>query len=380
MKLTEDLLLAKIDAINAALLAARAKRDQPGTDTKVLAGWNGLMIAAMARSGELLGEPRFTRAAQTAADFVLSHMRAPDGTLLRSFSAGRAQIPAFLEDYAMVAQGLVALHLAGADPNGRYLAAAVDLTKRAEARFGDPATGAFFDVLADQPDLFVRTRSIYDGAIPSGTSVMLQTLLELHQITGERAYLDRAARGLAACSAFIADSSLGAANSTRALLRILSTSRAALTSALGEAQRPPAADQLPADHTPVEIFSPADHVEIAPDQPGGLVLRVRIADGYHLTAASPGDSDAAKDLVPFKVRVINGGGVAVYADYPKGQRFGEPGHEIMIYEGEFDVPIVLERAGDWSGRPLIAITYQPCTNTACLQPRTVELDVAIDRK
>ena len=99
-----------------------------------------------------------------------------------------------------------------------------------------------------------------------------------------------------------------------------------------------------------------------------------------LNAAIPGEGDAARDLIPFKVHIINGAGVAAYADYPKGEPFGTEDQRVQVYKGSFDLPIVLERTGQWSGRPLIAVTYQPCTDTACLRARTVELDVAIDRK
>ena len=380
LAMSEGALQERIDGINTELLAARSKRDQPGTDTKVIAGWNGLMIAALARAGRVLGEPEFTDAARNAADFVLARMRAADGGLLRTFSTGRAQIPAFLEDYAMVIQGLLALHLADADPTGQYLSAAKELTRIADGRFADPATGAFFDTLADQPDLFVRARGVYDGAVPSGAGVMFHDLCDLYQISGDMSFLDRAAKGIAACSAFVAETPLGAANSTRALLRVLSTDRSSLARALAGAKPAPESLELAADQSAVEILSPVTSVEIAPDQPGGLVLRVRIAEGYHLTAALPGMSDAAKGLAPFSVHVVNGTGVSVYADYPKGSAIGDPGREVMIYKGEFELPIMLERSGDWKGRPLIAVTYQACTDAACLKPRTVELDVAIDRK
>jgi thiol:disulfide interchange protein len=84
-------------------------------------------------------------------------------------------------------------------------------------------------------------------------------------------------------------------------------------------------------------------------------------------------------LVSFRVHVVGGSGIAVYADYPAGSAEGsEVVGKVKVYRGEFELDVVIEREGEWKGTPLIGVTYQACTETECLRARTVELDVAID--
>src|SRR5207253_2372268 len=111
MKLTETELLAKLDPLKKKLFEARAKRARPFLDTKVIAGWNGQMIAGYARAGQVFKEKEYLAAATTAADFVLTRMRGKDGRLIRLYSAVPGEKPAasgtaFLDDYAYVIHGL----------------------------------------------------------------------------------------------------------------------------------------------------------------------------------------------------------------------------------------------------------------------------------
>src|SRR5262245_39481614 len=110
MKTTEAELEKQLTPIRAKLLAARNKRVRPLTDTKILTADNGLMIAGLADAGRILKEPRYVAAATRAADFVLANLRTKEGRLLRTHSAGQAKLNAYLNDYAYLAQGLLALH------------------------------------------------------------------------------------------------------------------------------------------------------------------------------------------------------------------------------------------------------------------------------
>ncbi len=374
MEIEADEFLKRLDRVNAALYAARAKRKQPRLDDKVLCGWNGLMIGAMGAASAALAEPAFRHAAEKAADFVLARMRDERGGLLRTFRAGVAKIPAFLEDYAALIHGLIELHRAGGDAFGPYLTAAIDLAKAAKDRFGDGA-GGYLDTLDGQQDLFVRTRTTYDGAIPCGSSIMLNNLIDLHEIQGRHEDLEAANACLASISGAIGASPVATANATRGLLRLLVRDPEALAAALpaGTPGTPP----QPGAFTPVVVFASTDRVTVGPDRPASLDLRLRIADGYHITAADPGPE--APELVPLRVDVAGGTGVSVYADYPAGELLEGPVGRVLVHRGEFELPVVVERQGAWKGRPVLTVTFQACTDTECLKPATVELDVAIDR-
>ncbi len=168
--------------LRARLLDARARRPRPLRDEKVLAGWNGLAISALAFGGRVLAEPRWIAAAAKAAEFVLGEM-VRGGRLLRSWAAGVASVPAFLDDHAFVAQGLLDLFEATFDV--RWLEAALDVSGRLERLFGDPEGGAWFTTAADHEPLLARGKPTQDGAEPSGASVALLDALRLSAFTAD---------------------------------------------------------------------------------------------------------------------------------------------------------------------------------------------------
>ncbi len=390
-------LLDRLDRVNAALLRARQARKAPRLDDKLITSWNGLMIRAMALAGAALGEPRLVRAAARAADAVLEMMRDdPPGRALWRTAKGSAggevalaagaRIPAVLEDYAFLARGLIDLHRTGIDQagvggggGGRYLASACDIVGEARRRFG-ASDGGYFDSTAPQADLFVRIRSTHDGAMPSGASELIHAMLDLAEVKGETDLRARAAGAITTMSADLARSPAAVCNAVRALMRLLAQAPRELDAALAKAgatQTPAAVDE---DFTPVEVLATTDRVAVSPRKPGGLVARVRIADGYHLIAADPDPGRDAAGVVPFRVRLIGvapGDGIGVFADYPAGEPSTEQGG-IRVYREGFDLTIVIEQTGPISGRPIISLTYQACNEDHCLAPRTIELDVAID--
>ena len=143
------------------LFDVRSKRIWPGRDEKILTAWNGLMISALAEGHRVLGDPRYLDAARRAADFILGSMRAPDGRLLRTSRAGVAHLPAYLEDYACLADALVDLHESGAPAS--YLREAEALAERMRADFADDAAGGFYSTARDHEALIVRPREGHDG-------------------------------------------------------------------------------------------------------------------------------------------------------------------------------------------------------------------------
>jgi hypothetical protein len=178
------------------LLQARSRRIRPHLDDKILTAWNGLMISAFALAGAVLDDPRYQQAARAAAEFLLSRMFDPaTGILLRRFRAGDAAVPGFLEDYALLAQGLLDLYQAQFDL--AHLEAAARLTEKQIELFEDRERGAFFGAAAD-PSLIVQVKEDYDGAEPSGNSVAVMNLLRLARMTNRADFRESAERTLAA--------------------------------------------------------------------------------------------------------------------------------------------------------------------------------------
>src|SRR5712692_2503652 len=176
-----------LDASRDRLMAARAQRVRPQRDEKVIAGWNGLMLRAVADAGRVLDRPDLVMAAEANARFLLSSMR-QDGRMRRSYKDGRAPLPGYLEDQAAVADGVLSLYEATFDP--RWLGEIRSLVREMLAAFWDEPQGAFFDTAADQERLVTRPQDVTDNAIPSGTSLAVDVLLHAGMLLGEPTWTD----------------------------------------------------------------------------------------------------------------------------------------------------------------------------------------------
>jgi len=203
---------ARLAAARARLLARRATRAQPARDDKALAAWNGLAIWALADAARLLPEPaaeRYREAAVAAAEAILAGLRRPDGRLGRSWKDGRATGDGVLEDYADLAEGLLALY--GATFDERWFTAARDLADLILDHFADPV-GGFFDTADDHETLVTRPKDPQDNATPAGGSMATLVLLRLAAMTGEARYGDAAERALATVTSFLGRYPTGFAN------------------------------------------------------------------------------------------------------------------------------------------------------------------------
>ncbi len=163
-----------------ALLEARSERIRPATDDKVLASWNGLMLASFAEAGRYLNRNDYTQIAVRNAAFLLKALTQPDQRLLRAWRAGKANHLAYLEDYAALILGLIALYQT--DPDRRWFSAARNLADQMIELFYDPEEG-FYDTGTDHPELILRPREIQDQATPAGSSLAVTALLKLSAYT-----------------------------------------------------------------------------------------------------------------------------------------------------------------------------------------------------
>jgi uncharacterized protein YyaL (SSP411 family) len=192
----------ELEQARAKLFEVRKRRIPPLKDDKVLTDWNGLMIGAFAEAARAFDEPAYLRAATKAADFVLKTLRRKDGRLLHRYRDGEAAIPAHLEDYAYLIDGLTRLYEAGFDT--RYLEAAQGLARDMIRLFSDEKRGGFYMSGSDAEILITRTMDLYDGARPSGNSVAMLALLRLGRLTADTALEEQADRSLKAFSARMA--------------------------------------------------------------------------------------------------------------------------------------------------------------------------------
>jgi hypothetical protein len=194
---------AALDAALERLRVTRESRARPHRDDKILAGWNGLAIGALARAGFAFREPRYLEAAGAAARFLLERLPGPDGRVRRGFTAGRPiDAPAYADDLALLAAGLLDLFEATAD--AVWLEAAIRVQAQLDAHHADDVAGAWFLAPADGEDLLARSKEDYDGALPAFGSVAAENLLRLEALTGDTAAGERARRALRAFAGTVA--------------------------------------------------------------------------------------------------------------------------------------------------------------------------------
>ncbi|QDU27314.1 hypothetical protein ETAA8_24010 [Anatilimnocola aggregata] len=200
-KISEEELNKNWTAIRQKLLAVRDKRAKPLTDIKILAADNGLMIAGLADTGRLLKKPRYIEAAKQAADFALTRLVTKEGRLQRSYASGEAKFNAYLNDYAYLTYGLLALHRATGED--RWLQAAKDLTAKQIELFADPRGGGFFFTSKDHETLLARGKDPIDGANPAGNSIAAGNLIALAKLTNQPDWLILAEKSIQSAAGLI---------------------------------------------------------------------------------------------------------------------------------------------------------------------------------
>ena len=259
--------------LRGKLLNAREKRVRPGLDDKVLADWNGLMIAALANAGALIGQSEWLARAAHAFRFIVADMTRGD-RLGHSWRRGKLLFPGLASDFANMIRAALALHEATGEQS--YLDQAVAWQGALDRHYADPATGGYFFTADDAEGLVVRPGATTDDATPNPNGVAAQNLVRLAVLAGDdrfRAQADRLLEGVlgAAADNLIAHASLLNALDLRLRgaeivvtgegLRTHMLTAAALKLAFLDriVLRAPTADALPASH-------PArDKIAAAPD-------------------------------------------------------------------------------------------------------------------
>jgi uncharacterized protein YyaL (SSP411 family) len=214
-------LLAVVERGKAKLLAARERRIRPGRDDKVLTSWNGLTLGSLAEAACVLGRQDYRKAAVANASFLLEALVDGEGRLLRACKGVRAKLKGYLEDYAFLIDGLLALH--EATFGGRWLEVSISLARAMIDLFWDEAQGGFYDTGQDHEALIVRPRNLLDNVIPSGSSAAADVLLRLGVLTGDQEYARLATTTLRSMRELMASTPTGCAHWLSGLDSHLST-------------------------------------------------------------------------------------------------------------------------------------------------------------
>ncbi|HEV8631538.1 MAG TPA: DUF255 domain-containing protein [Thermoanaerobaculia bacterium] len=349
-------LLATIAPLRQRLFAARAERPRPATDDKLLADWNGLAIAGLAAAGQLLGEPTWVARAAAAADFVLAAMR-PAGTLLHAWRGSHAEVPAFLADYAYLVHGLLALHEASGEE--RWLTAALELTGEQSRRLAHPDGG--FYTAGESPDLLCRSRDLFDGASPAANGIATLNLLRLAERTGDARHRDEAERALRGFAPL--------ANAQPAAARTVALAARRFHGAEGTGEG--TTDGIvaaPLDDEATRVVQAQLLVDTTARDGGWrpFRLRLRIAAGWHI-----GAGEAPPPLQWTRLEAAHGELRAVAFPPPSRTLDSLAATPVPVWEGEVEIAGELRAAAETG--PRLRLTYQPCDESRCLPPVTVEV-------
>ena len=390
-----------LTAINAKLLAARQKRPALLKDDKLLVGWNGMAIQAFAEAGQTFQRKEYTAAAERAATFLLQRVRSEDGLLLHVYRGGTAKVPAYLEDYAGLVAGLLALHLTTEDE--RWLKEATRLTDEMIEQCSDPK-GGFFLTSKRHEVLLARPKNSYDSVVPSGNSVAVRNLVRLAKLTGNVRYREAARKTLEVFAAQIQSSPAGHA--------YLSIGLAEYLTAFGEGAAPGPLVNTPVSPKPATpkpetpTTPPAPKVEeikltvfahpsaeetqkhpllqaeaaIAEGafRPGAkcpVVVTLKIKTGWHINA----NPSRPKFLKATELKAeCTGGSTLGAVEYPKGVDLASEGIEepLSVYEGTIQLKTTIDVPETFTGEESVTLTirYQACNEKECQAPAKLVLN------
>ena len=193
----------RLSDIRPRLFLEREKRVHPDRDDKILADWNGLMIAAFAKAAQVFDEEKYRLAARRSADFILEKMKDKGGKLFHRYRQGEVYVDGFLDDYAFLSWGLIELYEACFET--KYLQSALELTETIIENFWDKSRGGFYQTAEDAEEVLLRNKQLHDGALPSGNSVETLNLLRLARLTANIAYEEYANKTMQAFSRTVAE-------------------------------------------------------------------------------------------------------------------------------------------------------------------------------
>jgi hypothetical protein len=339
--------------MRSALLAVRAKRRKPLLDTKIITSWNALMIRALAHAGEVLAKDQYIAAAGLAADFLLTNHVSSQGVLWRTSRDGVTRHAGFLDDYAFLADALLAL--AKRAPGRREQAERIALSMI--DRFADPQRGGFYFSAADADDLIVRQKVATDSPLPSGNAIAARVMLQLGRSQWSAGVIAAFARQIEengeGMSALI--------ESAFEYLQRVGPLDVAPGAVVGE--RPGSSPQRLANSVVIPSAAWENNNE--------LIVTLKILEPFHINAHEP-----TGELIATRLAVSGDDDVATI-DYPPGEqrRFAFSQAPLRVYAESVEFAVRFK--SDMSGRPPIelALTYQACNDDACLPPVTKRFDV-----
>jgi uncharacterized protein YyaL (SSP411 family) len=404
LEMSAEDLRSRLADMRKKLLAVREKRKPLLEDDKVLTSWNGLMIRSLARAGAVLGRPEYLQAAEKGAVFLAAELRDAEGRLQRTWRGGESKLNAYLDDYAFLIEGLLALHEATGDE--KWLHAARRLMDDQIALFWDPQGKGFFFTSHRHEELLARAKDGYDSVLPSGNSVTVRNLVRMAKLTEDERYRQYAAETLQVFAPALQQSpgsmpymalalqdyidAFGGASPARQPAESLASSPPATPANTPSEQRP-MPQQPPQENSKLQplVEQPEDlsgkhkaraTAYLATDKlkPGAenpIAIAIAIEEGWHLNSNPP----RPDFVIPTEVSATGALGSALDSvQYPEGHEFRVEGIDepLSVYEKQVVLRGVLKVPAAAAGKAeklTLTIRYQACNDQTCTRPLEIEL-------
>ncbi|HUG20324.1 MAG TPA: DUF255 domain-containing protein [Planctomycetaceae bacterium] len=376
--ISEAELQSKIAPWKKQLLTVRKQRKYPLLDDKVLTSWNGLTIRAFAEAGSILEEPLYTAAAEKAANFIRSEMTDDEGHLYRSWREGKSKLNAYLDDYAFLIEGMLALHNTTGDE--KWLGAAEKLQQTQLELFWDKTGKGFYFTSHDHEELIARTKNSYDAVIPAGNSVSALNLIALTERTGKQEYRERAGELFGAFAGVYRDSPRGMSVLSLALTKYLETGDGVKQSS--RVREPNFEELVPvafqSDEEKKHLVKLVPYLDVDKLPAGNtcqIVVYVEIEKDWHINT-NPASPDF---FIPTVLKVKSDVDLKLKGVvYPAGKKFTIEGLDdpLMVYEGKIAIRGELDIPETAVGKKVqldIELDYQACNDSTCKPKATISL-------
>lgn len=400
LKISPASLDARLNTLRQQLLSLRDKRESLLKDDKILTSWNGLMIRALANTGRVLGNSKYTKAATKAAEFILSGMRDEKGRLHRTFRGKQAKLNAYLDDYAFLVEGLLALYRTTQDK--KWLEVARQLTDDQIDLFWDKNGKGFFFTSHHHEELIARTKNAYDAVLPSGNSVSVRNLIQLAQLTGEAKYQTYAEETLKVFAGNLKQTPSGTTNMALAIGEYLDAfetqqkpptengenpeadeetslrSRDDLQSVVLTVAAEAAGEEATSKKKKEELVTIKAFLSVDKLPSGGqckVVMQLFVKKGWHINANPP----KPKFLKPTVFSISSKQNIKLTnIRYPKPKKFELEGFDetLSVYEGQVNIYGVLEIPANLTAdtdEVELKVRYQACNDVQCFPPKTLKL-------
>ncbi|PCI97522.1 MAG: hypothetical protein COB14_08955 [Alphaproteobacteria bacterium] len=353
-----------LNPIFAKLLSVRQKRESPLRDDKILSAWNGMMIYALAESARILNNPTYLERAEKAAQFILNNMKQEDGRLYRIYMDGQPHQNAFLEDYAWLARGLMAL--CRETENDTYKAEAIRLIETTDLFLLDKNSRAYF--MSDDSDtLLIRLKTGHDaGSIPPGNAVMAHAFVDLYIATGNQIWKDKLTDIVSAFGQDIIGNPTIYSHMIHAMMRMESPKTATIT--------PPKTNDTPLileSKSKVNVRAQIIHSQSTATHKS-VKVTIKIDEGWHLNA-NPASLDF---LIPTVVDIQSAEPSTVQVDYPKAHTIKTPLTTIKIYKNTIDINATIDSKQTIETSEMrTLIQVQACQKDTCYPPSQITVNV-----